>query len=206
MDKRLLTAPLAVALLFGCAARSRAELLVNNPGFESGQLSPWVPGRDFSDGEDWGVTAADAHSGAFAATAVGNKELRQDFAAVPTSEVAEVSFWLRHPQGARIAFVDLFYSDGTDSGFVVSTRTDGWEFFDVTDRLAPDRALSGLGVFGYLELGTTADRTFLDDVTVRTADVVPVPEPSGLALAATGMFAAAVVFRRRRGIGMAPIP
>ena len=63
-----------------------------NGGFESGALPPWFQDRVFSSGEDWNVTNSDAHTGTFSATNTGNKEIRQNFDAIPTDDIVELSF------------------------------------------------------------------------------------------------------------------
>src|SRR5205085_1450320 len=66
---------------------AQATNILANPGFESGALAPWFQSSDFCSSpapcENWNVTNSDAHSGTFSATDVGNKEIRQNFAAIP---------------------------------------------------------------------------------------------------------------------------
>jgi hypothetical protein len=123
MMKRIRPLPFSVSVLtmgallgLGvlCLGQAQAAQILSNPGFESGSLSPWFQDRDFGGVEAWNVTSSDAHSGTFSATDVGNKEIRQNFAAIPTSLITDISFWAKHPDASVTAlFVDLFYSDST---------------------------------------------------------------------------------------------
>ena len=71
----------------------------------------------------------------------------------------EISFWMKHPDGTGTSvFVDFFYSDGTDTGFVLNSITNGWDFFDVTSNLEAGNSLIGFSIFG-VSAGET-DRTF----------------------------------------------
>ena len=185
---------LALALTLPLASsQARADVLVNG-GFETGSLGPWVVGRNFGASEDWNVTSTVAHSGTFSATDVGNEELRQNFAATPTSSILDVSFWAEHPDANVNALaVDLYYSDGTDNEFLVNTTGTGWNFFDVTSHLTAGLSLTGFSVFG-----NSAGRTYFDDASITTA-VSSVPEPGSFALGgvALGAYFLASVARRR---------
>src|SRR5215203_1240470 len=161
-------------LVAQCLATSAIAQVLLNSGFETGALSPWFQDRDFAPGEEnWHVTAASPHSGAFAATGIGNKEIRQNFAPVPTNSIQHVSFWARHETTlVDLLAVDFFYSDSTTNEFHVSTQTTNYEFFDVTSHLTAGKQLVGFSIFG-----NANGRTFIDDATIA------VPEPSSLLLA-----------------------
>lgn len=164
--------------------------ILSNSGFETGSLAPWYQGADYGGPENWNVTSADAHTGTFSATDVGNKMIRQDFAPVATSLVTNVSFWLKNPDVVINAFV-LFYDDSTEgSGLLFATSAD-WTFFDVTGSLAVGKNLVGVGVWGYSGGGAGEDRTYVDDYVV---DVVP--EPASMSVIGLGI--AAFAARRKR--------
>jgi hypothetical protein len=179
---------LALVMTLGAASTARGQLV--NGGFESGALAPWVNARNGCPPGDtcqgWAVTAADAHSGTYSAEAIGNMEIRQDFAAVATSDVQMFSFWLRHPNFPGPASLSFFYSDNTSSSTFVVSAGGGWEMYDVTSALTLGKELTGFGIFGYSTNGAvrTPDVTRLDDVVMVTTTT---PEPASLALLATGL-------------------
>lgn len=171
---------LAVESISAIITPATAATIIN-PGFETGDLTPWFQDRDGSDSdagpvEAWNVTSADAHTGIYSATNTNNLEIRQNFSPVAARDITELSFWLRQPEPA-ISAVSLFYSDNSESQEVVSLSSSDWEFFDITPRLEGEKDLIGFSVFGYARSGPEEDRTFLDDVTLK---VQPIPEPSSL--------------------------
>lgn len=178
------------ALAIVTPAANAAEVIVNG-GFETGVISPWT--NDFSPA--WSATTADANTGRWSATALGNFQIRQDFAGVATDDITGASFWLRHPtQGNVPAFVSFFYSDLSETNFLVTTVETGWEFFDVVDRIEAGKTLTGFGIFGY-EGGSPPFITFLDDVSITTAAI---PEPASWALMIAGFGLVGSVLRRQR--------
>jgi hypothetical protein len=201
-------------------APALAVNILTNPGFEAGVLLPWFQDRDFtpSEPEDWNVTSADAHSGAFSATVLENKEIRQNIAAVATDDVVEISFWLKQPQNpvVELSFVSVFYDDGSSDGrtFISGDRDpQRWAFFDVTSLLDPGKNLTGFSVFG--ETGSPGPfRTFLDDLKIETT-TQQVPEPGTIMLLIVGLAVLAMGSRRiraqrasrtRRAVRTAPRP
>ena len=197
--KRLVTGCAALALLLGGLGQARAANIVSNPGFETGALAPWFQDRDFTGGgpkEDWNVTSADAHSGTFSATDVGNLELRQDLPATPTASITEVSFWARHPDGPEPLAYDLFYSNGNDDEFVVFPGAD-WTFIDATSNLEAGTNLVAISVFG-VSGGSPSSRTFVDDFTVNGTPASAVPEPATLTLLGLGALSLAGYAWRRK--------
>ena len=176
-----------------------AENILANPGFETGELPPWFQDANFSPGEpeDWHVTGADAHSGAFSATVVGNKSIRQDFGPVPTDDITELSFWLKQPEfSSAFSHVDLFYSDASSDGgpCLAPFDAEGWAFCDMTSLLDPGNNLVGFHVFGYEGGGAAEDRTFLDDATIETE--ARIPGPGALLLLGAGLVMLVAIGRR----------
>jgi hypothetical protein len=112
MKLKLSAALTALSLTMGASQAEGNNILVN-PGFETGSLLGWTTvGTPI-------VTSAQAHTGSFSVSAFGEDAVRQDFSAVSTSSISEVSFWaLRN--GGPFDEVHLFYSDSTDTVFAVS--------------------------------------------------------------------------------------
>ena len=185
---------------FLAATPAAATNILDNPGFETGTLSPWYVGDNVSGGTVWSVTDADSHSGTYSAEDTGNIELRQDFAGVLGSSIGEVSFWAEHPiQGtnADLAF-DFYYSDSTSAEFLVDLSGTDWNFFNVTAQLDPTKTLTGFSIFG----NGTGDNpvTRADDFTI---DVPSVPEPATWAMMILGFGLTGFAMRRRRRVSAA---
>jgi PEP-CTERM motif len=180
-----------VLALFAVTPVMATNILVN-PGFETGVLAPWFQGRDFSAAGPWAATNSDARTGSWSAFVGGNREIRQDFAAVDVADVNVLSLWLKMPGGPpAISFVTTFYDDFTENGAIFNIAAD-WTFVDFTSLLVAGKNLIGIGVFGCDGCGGE-QLTFLDDAVV---DVNVVPEPITLALMGLGL--AGIAFTRRR--------
>ncbi|GJM19792.1 MAG: hypothetical protein DHS20C14_20050 [Phycisphaeraceae bacterium] len=169
MPTRLLAAA-SIAIL--CVPVHAGINILQNPGFESGELGPWFQDRDFGGGldEDYFVDTFEPHSGSFSAGIFSNKELRQDFAPVAIDSIEEISFWGRHRESTASAdvFLSFFYETGPERTRLVRTAGSGWTFFDVTSLLDAERGgLVGISVFG-----NTGFRFNFDDAAVS---VVPAP-------------------------------
>lgn len=175
-----------LSLVISGVGQTEASPILVNPGFETGSLSPWVVNNGSPS-----VTNTQAHTGTFSVSALGNDEVRQNFAPIPTSLVNEVSFWVKRA-GGTFDFVELFYSDSTSTGFTVSGSSSDWTFFNVTSHLAPGKSLTGIGVYG-----TSPGPAFLDDFNVD-ANVSPVPEPATLIAFGLMALGGAGYVRRRK--------
>jgi hypothetical protein len=181
----------SLALCLFAAGLVRGGQILVNPGFESGALGPWAEGTVFSGSEAWNVTNAVAHSGSFSATDVGNRQLRQNFAAVAGSTITDISFWAEHPDASvnALAF-DLYYSDSTSNEFAVNTSGTGWNFFDVFVDLNTTKSLTGFAVFG-----NGLGRTYFDDASITTSAS---PEPASLLFMGTGVIGLLALRRLRK--------
>ncbi len=151
--------------------------------------------------ELWNVTNSVAHSGTYSITDVGNLEIRQDFAAIPTSQITQLGFWVLNPNNfdAGVVF-ELFYADNPNPNLYLnaifrSLSTQQWTFIDATSSLLPGAQLVGFGINGYDRFPLSPQpRLYVDDVVLSTA----VPEPSSLLLGVGGLAAILVRGVKRR--------
>jgi hypothetical protein len=182
---------LIVLMVAGAAVPALGANILVNAGFETGDLAPWYQANDFGGPENWNVTNAEAHTGTFSATDVGNKQIRQDFAPVAVADILEASLWIKNPDdgGPRINAVDFIYSDGTNQEHVLFQPDNNWNYNNVTALLTPGKFLTGISLYGYVGGGANEDRTYVDDWVLN---VVPAPG-SALLIIAAGLAA-----RRRR--------
>lgn len=186
--KRLILVALGVAC---CTAPAFAFNVLSNAGFETGSMAPWFQSQDFGGPENWNVTNAVAHSGSFSATDVGNKEIRQNFAAISGSSITNIDLWVRNmDSGALINFVTLYYSDNTSDGTLIFESSTDWENHNFTSLLNTSKNLVGIGVFGFQGGSGAEDRSYVDDFRIDA-----VPEPATMSVLALG---AAFLARRRR--------
>ena len=134
--------------------------LLQNTGFESGSISPWVA-------SNWVVTSTYPHGGTYCACDVGNYTIMQSVDTTPGSEIQSVTFWSRQPD-AQVPAYDFLYSDGSSGEFVLNP-TAIWQQFDVTSNLNRSKSLVGFRLWGYSGPGT--DSTYVDDVSILVPNI-----------------------------------
>jgi hypothetical protein len=189
-----------VGAAFVVATPAAATNVLQNPGFETGLLTPWYQNASYSDGTDWFVTSGVCQSGTYCAEDTGNKELRQDFAGVAASSVLQVSFWAEHPNALTqpdLAY-DFYYSDNTYAEFLVQLVGTDWNFFDVTAQLDAAKTLIGFSVFGNDTSFGSPPVTRVDNLLIDVPGAGGVPEPATWAMMLLGFGAMGVSLRWRR--------
>jgi hypothetical protein len=162
-----------VSVLLGVpeAAGSDGTNILENSGFETGSLPPWMQGHDYcgSDCEAWTVVSYHPRVGSWDAGNEGNIELVQNFAGTPTASITNVSFWSWHPSDAVPEAVDFVYTNGTDDEYVVFPTDTNWESFNVTSDLATGLSLKGIGIWGYSG-GIGPAITYLDGIEILVSN------------------------------------
>jgi len=178
---------MALSALLFTGVVAQGTQIFTNPGFETGSLTPWI-----SSGS-WAITNSGCNSGNFCAIDTGNNSLEQDFAAVATSSISQVSFFALNTSGAVTALAyDYLYQGGGFDEFIVNTSGTGWNFFDVTAQIRPSDTLVGFRVFG-----NSGGTTITDDLNITTG-AAGVPEPATFGLLFSGLGAIALIAKRRR--------
>lgn len=175
------------AVALAAAAPADAATILLNAGFEDGSLANWnASGAVLSN--------AQARTGLYSASAFGSDSIRQNFAAIATSQITEVSFWILRADGPFSSYRFL-YSDNTTGFFLANgIGTSGWRFFNVTANLAANKNLVGFEIFG-----TTPGPAYLDDFTIN---VGAIPEPASWAMMISGFGLIGAAARRRPRVTM----
>ena len=138
--------------------------MLQNPGFETGLLSPWTT-------NNWIVDTINPHKGRFCASTVGNNWIRQDIIPIHASRINHISFWARQPEAPAAQAYDFIYYDSTVEEFVHYPTAD-WAQYDVTPNLNRQKILVAFRLWGYSGGGPNPDSTYIDDVSIfRYLDV-----------------------------------
>ena len=132
--------------------------ILENPGFESGTLSPW-----YTNGA-WSILNQNSHSGNYNAWCNGNYYLHQDLPDIPVEDIYSVTFWGRQRESYKRILLRFYYLDGTNN-YVMNETTAAWKMFDITSSLQPDKVLNGIRIWGYSS-GGTDEFTYVDDVSI----------------------------------------
>ncbi len=131
--------------------------VVQNAGFETGDISPWTFSSDYS-------VVAEPYQGSFSVKSVGNQWIRQNFNAVPGNTIVEVSFYTKKGAASMPMAYTFYYSDGTSKEHCCVYAGTSWQFVDVTSNLDKSRQLTGFQMWGYG--GGGGSQSWIDSVRV----------------------------------------
>jgi hypothetical protein len=176
MGRNLLKLSIVVLSLL-LASAAAAEDLIQNGGFESGDLFPW---EEVGDRFAWGVTDSHAYEGSHSALVRGPYQLGQSFVPVPGSMIEAFSVtvmtgvpaWVRVEIGYNDAMnpirVDLFVPEAL-----------AWETFDLLEYIDPDRDVCRVLLSGHQNGDSPNDmRAWFDAVILESEDPDdPVEDP-----------------------------
>ena len=185
---------LSILALLALAAASSAQNLVQNPGFETGNLNGWTG--------TGGLTSTAATGDYAASLAVSNdrvngpgslKFLRQTAPIVPGSY--QVSFWLSASSGSGLSTFGASLDSSSLLDLSLSGPSASFDYRKYSF-LTTITSASPTIVFEASVPTTSATSTWTATYRVDDVSVTPVPEPS--ALAALGLGALALLRRRAR--------
>ena len=155
-----------LSLLFTTSPSSATEL-IQNGGFEAGELGPWVK---VGDNNTWTVSEEYVLEGMYSGYVVGADKVRQPFSPRLGSNIEVFSLSVMTAMGGTYVAVEIEYADSSGSTLVnvLVPAAFRWHSFDLLDRIDPDREVSGLVLSGhrsgYLPYHT---RTWYDAVTIQ---------------------------------------
>jgi PEP-CTERM motif len=169
MNKRIL---LIIAVLASAGLSARAQNLVTNPGFETGNFSGWM---QFGDTSFTDIQTFDVHSGTYAAEfgpATSDGGIAQEIATIP-GQLYTLSFWLDNRDTSGNNHMSVFFGGVT---FLSLTNAPSFPYTQYSFTLMAT-ATPSLLQFSFYNPPSWFD---LDDVSVT------VPEPGTLGLIALG--------------------
>lgn len=156
---------------------AQAPLVFNaivNPGFETGNMTGWIP-------VTWSVSTVIPHTGNYdaydpGATGGGGLCIRQNFApAIDSDDVSAFTFWLRQIDDFGIAQVILFHQNsGVSVGVAFPNQNDTWRFQDFTSLRRPNDFITGCHVCGFGGGAPTPDDSWVDDFVLEVAGTTAV--------------------------------
>jgi hypothetical protein len=184
------------ALVCGSAVAARADTLLVNGGFESGQLDPWSAEGSFDTTGAQIVSPGRLDQFALHLDAGEYDDqyvITQNVTPTPVAEIVSASLWsMTHtPRWGTSPFMIFHYDDGSTSQQAFGLTSD-WTYTDATGALTPGEVLTSLEIhwFGLGDEGPSSE-LFLDDIAIET---VPGPGIVGFTAVAAGMLG----LRRRR--------
>ena len=176
MGRNLLAIGIFVLSLL-IASASAAEELIQNGGFESGELLPW---EEAASSGAWSVTDGYAFQGSYSALVRGTYELGQSFDPCPGADIEVFSIAVMTGMPGWIT-VKVVYDDALDPVLVqlYVPAALQWQTFDLLDYIDPARDVSGVVLSGHQNGDSPDDmRTWYDEITLQnSATDDPVEEP-----------------------------
>lgn len=165
MGRNLLKISIVVLSLL-IASASAAEELIQNGGFESGELSPW---EEVGHHAAWSVTDSYAFEGAYSALVRGTNQLAQVFDPRPGANIEVFSMAVMTALPAWIT-VEIDYTDDMDptrASLFVPTGLQ-WQTLDLLEYIDPDREVFRVALSGHQNGDSPDDmRTWYDAVTIQ---------------------------------------
>jgi hypothetical protein len=175
MGRNLLEISIVVLSLL-IASASAAEELIENGGFESGDLVPW---EKIGDTNSWTVSDEQVLEGMYSGYVEGTDQLRQSIGPRLGSRIEVFSLAVMTAMAGTYVTVEIHYADSslpTPVSIYVPAAF-RWHTFDLLDRIDPDREVSGLVLTGhragYLPYHR---RTWYDAVTMQNNTAPDDPE------------------------------
>jgi len=165
MGRNLLKISIVVLSLL-IASASAAEELIQNGGFESGELFPW---EEVGDHAAWTVTDSYVFDGSYSGLVRGTYQLAQSFEPRPGSNIEVFSVTVMTALPAWIT-VQVDYNDERDPTranlFVPAALQ--WQTLDLLEYIDPDREVYRVALSGHQNGDSPDDmRTWYDSVTIQ---------------------------------------
>ncbi len=157
---------LGLALLIPSLAG--AQNILQNPGFETGTLSPWTTNA-------WTITNTDRQAGTFAAEVMGTGQnwIMQTFTPVNATDIQSIGIWVKQTSGDPIQ-IELIYENNDRDMFQVNTGR-AWTFVNLSPHLRGTGMLTGIRIWGATQ-GGADDLTLIDEVSIVRRSPTPTDE------------------------------